>query len=204
MVENFTATYPVDTVTWDQFQQAFCTAHVSAGAMAMKKREFRNLRQGGRTVGQYVDDFSMQARYAPDDVATDAAKKEKFLEGLNDELSMQLMVANFNNYQELVDRALMLEGKQQQIDNRKRKYGQGKYNSGAQQRPISPRTREDLFITMEATLIMEEVRTIIVAPRTVMVMEEVADRTVPTRHPRQEGSKPHYLVQVPEEWTLCQ
>ena len=49
---------------------------------------------------------------------------------------------------------------------------------------VSPRTQEDLFITMEATLIMEEVRTTIVAPRTVMVMEEVADRTVPTRqHP---------------------
>ena len=49
--ENFTATFPVDTVTWDQFQQAFRTAHVSAGAMAMKKHEFRNLPQGGRTVG---------------------------------------------------------------------------------------------------------------------------------------------------------
>ena len=71
----------------------------------------------------------------PDDVATDAAKKEKFLEGLNDELRMQLMVATFNNYQELVDRALMIEGKQQQIDNRKRKYGQGRYTSGAQQKP---------------------------------------------------------------------
>ena len=59
----------------------------------MKKREFRNLRQGGRTVGQYVEEFSKLARYAPDDVATDAAKQEMFLEGLNDELSMQLMVA---------------------------------------------------------------------------------------------------------------
>ena len=48
---------------------------------------------------------------------------------------MQLMVARFNNYQELVDRALMIEGKQQQIENHKRKYGQGKYNSGAQQKP---------------------------------------------------------------------
>ena len=45
------------------------------------------------------------------------------------------MVAAFNNYQELVDRDLMIEGKQQQIENRKRKYGQGKYNSGAQQKP---------------------------------------------------------------------
>ena len=55
-----------------------------------------------------MDEFSKLARYAPDDVATDAAKQEKFLEGLNDELSMQLMVATFNNYQELVDRALMI------------------------------------------------------------------------------------------------
>ena len=111
--ENFTATFPVDTVTLDQFQQAFRTAHVSAGAMAMKKHEFRNLHQGGHTVGQDVYDFSQLAHYAPDDVAADAAKQEKFLEGLNDELSMQLMVATFNNYQELVDRALMIEGKKQ-------------------------------------------------------------------------------------------
>ena len=70
--------------------------------------------------------------------------------------------------------------------------------------PVSSRTREDLFITMEATLIMEEVRTIIVAPRMVMVMEEVADRTVPTRQHPQEGSKPRDLLQMPEDRTLRQ
>ena len=32
------------------------------------------------------------------------------MEGLNDEMSMQLMVATFNNYQDLVDKALMIEG----------------------------------------------------------------------------------------------
>ena len=74
--ENFTATYPIDTVTWDQFQQAFRTAHVSTGAMNMKKHEFQNLHQGGRTVDQYVDEFSKLARYAPDDVATNAAKQQ--------------------------------------------------------------------------------------------------------------------------------
>ena len=72
--ENFTPTYPIDTVTWDQFQQAFHTAHVLAGAMNMKKREFRNLRQGNRTMGEYVDEFSKLAHYAQDDVATDVAK----------------------------------------------------------------------------------------------------------------------------------
>ena len=88
--ENFTATYPIDTVTWDRFQQAFRATHVSAGAMSMKKREFHNLHQGGHTVGQYLDEFSKLAHYAPDDVATDTAKQENILEGLNDELSMQL------------------------------------------------------------------------------------------------------------------
>ena len=66
--------------------------------MSMKKCEFRNLRQGNHLVGQYVDKFSKLARYAPNDVATDAAKQEKFMEGLNDQLSMQLMVATFTNY----------------------------------------------------------------------------------------------------------
>ena len=77
----------------------------------MKKREFRNLCQGNHTVAQHADEFSKLSRYAPDDAATDAAKQEKFMEGLNDEMSMQLMVATFNNYEELVDKALMVEGK---------------------------------------------------------------------------------------------
>ena len=57
-----------------------------------------------------MDEFSKLTRYTPDDVATDATKQEKFLEGLNDELSMQLMIETFTNYQELVD-TLMIESK---------------------------------------------------------------------------------------------
>ena len=49
--ENYTTTFPIANVTRDKFQQAFRTAHVSTGAMSMKKRGFRNLHQGGRTVG---------------------------------------------------------------------------------------------------------------------------------------------------------
>ena len=151
----------------------------------MKKREFRNLRQGGRTVGQYVEDISKLARYAPDDVATDAAKQEKFLEGLNDELSMQLMVATFNNYQELVDRALMIEGKQQQIENCKGKYGQGKYNSGAQQRPrFTPNSGGHIHHNHGVHIPMEEVCITIVAPRMGMGTEPTIIVTAPTQpHP---------------------
>ena len=69
----------------------------------------------------YVEEFNNLARYAPNDVNTDAGRKEKFLEGLDDELSMQLIVATFNNCQELIDKAIVLEGKFQQVENRKMK-----------------------------------------------------------------------------------
>ena len=50
--------------------------------------------------------------------------------------------------------------------------------------PISPRTREDLSITMEATPTMEEVRIIIMAQGMGMGMEQVAIRTALTQpHP---------------------
>ena len=48
--ENYTTTFPIANITWDQFQQAFRIAHVSTRAMSMKKHEFHNLRRGNRTM----------------------------------------------------------------------------------------------------------------------------------------------------------
>ena len=131
-------------------------------------------------MGQYVDEFRKLAHYAPHDVAIDAVKQEKFMEGLNDELSMQLKVATFTNYQELVDRALMSEGKQQQIESRKRKYGQGKYNSGAQQKPrFTPNSGEYTHNHGGHTHNGGSSETV-VALEMGMGMEQAAARTVPT------------------------
>ena len=90
------------------------------------------------------------------------------------------MVATFNNYQELVDCALMIEGKQQQIENCKRMYGQGKYSSELSRSHVLPLDREDIF-----SIPMEEVaRTITMAPTMVMAMEEATARTAPTPQPQ--------------------
>ena len=127
-----------------------------------------------------MEDFSKLARYAPDAVATGAAKQEKFLEGLNDELSMQLMVATFNNYQELVDRALMIEGKQQQLRTARGSMDKGSTILELSRRHVLPLDREDIF-----SIPMEEVAcTITMAPRMVMEMEEATARTVPTHQPQ--------------------
>src|ERR1041385_4767041 len=108
--------------------------------MSLKKKEFRSLRQGGRTVAEYVEEFNKLARYAPNDVNTDAARQEKFLEGLNDELGVQLTVATFKNFQGLIDKAIVLERKHQAMEYRKRKYknnnnnNNNNNNSGPQQK----------------------------------------------------------------------
>jgi hypothetical protein len=61
--------------------------------MGLKKKEFRDLRQKYCSVSEYIDEVTNLSRYAADDIDTDAKRKEKFLEGLNDELLIPLSVA---------------------------------------------------------------------------------------------------------------
>ncbi|KAK1681346.1 hypothetical protein QYE76_042194 [Lolium multiflorum] len=116
------------------FQEGFRTAHVSTGVMTLKRREFRNLRQNHRTVAEYIEEFSNLARYAPEDVDTDAKRKERFLDGLHDDLAVQLSIVHIPDFQTLLDKATILEGKQKQAENRKRKHSNNHNNSAPHQR----------------------------------------------------------------------
>jgi hypothetical protein len=44
-------------------------------------------------VSEYIDEFTNLSRYASDDIDAGAKRKDKFLEGLNDKLSIPLSVA---------------------------------------------------------------------------------------------------------------
>nr|CAH65959.1 OSIGBa0113D21.4 [Oryza sativa] len=46
------------------------------------------------------------ARYAPEDVRTDAEKQEKFMAGLDDELTNQLISGDYADFERLVDKAI--------------------------------------------------------------------------------------------------
>jgi hypothetical protein len=120
--ENYQITHPIEEVNWDMFQEAFRTAHISSGVMSLKKREFYNFCQGHHTIDEYIDGFNKLARYAPDDVDTDAKRRERFLDGLNDELAVQLSVVYAPNYQSLIDKATILENKHSHMESRKRKH----------------------------------------------------------------------------------
>jgi hypothetical protein len=77
--------------------------------MELKKKEFEDLKQGSMTVSEYVSCFTQLSRYAPNDVDTDEKKHDWFLNGLNDRHAYALEARNFNNFQYMVDKALVLE-----------------------------------------------------------------------------------------------
>ena len=87
------------------------------------------MRQGNRTLKEYMDDFYALSRYAPEDIDTDGKRKEKFLKGLCDELKIPLAVIYAPNYQALLDQAITLEDSIKKAENRKRKQSGSKYNS---------------------------------------------------------------------------
>src|SRR4051812_14527225 len=82
--DTFQITHPLDTVTWAMFEKGFRTNHVSSGDLSLKRKEFRNLRQTNRTVAEYIEEFNNLSRYAPEDVDTDAKRRERFLDGLSE------------------------------------------------------------------------------------------------------------------------
>ncbi|KAI5012192.1 hypothetical protein ZWY2020_024326 [Hordeum vulgare] len=73
-------------ITWAVFKDGFRDAHIPPAIMTIKKRELRALRQGSGSVKEYLQKFNLLSRYAPEDVSTEAAKVECFMEGLQQSL----------------------------------------------------------------------------------------------------------------------
>ncbi|KAE8821118.1 hypothetical protein D1007_00740 [Hordeum vulgare] len=69
-------------ITWADFKQGFRTAHIPFVIMAIKKREIRVLKQGSGSIKEYLQKFNLLSRYAPEDISIEAAKIERFMEGL--------------------------------------------------------------------------------------------------------------------------
>jgi hypothetical protein len=73
------------------------------------KKVFQDLKQGSMSVNEYITKFTQLSHYAPLEVDTDEKKHECFLNGLNDGLAYALEARDFENFQGMVNKALMLE-----------------------------------------------------------------------------------------------
>jgi hypothetical protein len=90
---------------------AFRSHHVPQGVIKLKKKEFQDLKQGSMTVSEYVTHFTQLSRYAPSDMDTNEKNQECFLNGLEDGLAYALEGRDFENFQTMVDKALVLENR---------------------------------------------------------------------------------------------
>jgi len=83
------------------------------------------------TVCEYHDKFTQLSRYCPNEVENDEDKQDHFLEGLNDGLSYMMSNVKHASFQEMVDRALVLESKHRKMEDKKRKYNSSQQQVGA-------------------------------------------------------------------------
>jgi hypothetical protein len=81
--------------------------------MELKAKEFEDLKQGSMSMSEYVTRFTKLSHYAPDNV-------DWVLNRLNDGLAYALEARNFVNFQDMVDKALVLKN-QRGIMEHKRK-----------------------------------------------------------------------------------
>src|SRR5438105_5515846 len=70
---TFLAMQPIGRqVPWAEFNAAFRAHHIPSSVMKIKLCEFMALKQGSKTIREYVHAFNDLARYAPTHVDTDA------------------------------------------------------------------------------------------------------------------------------------
>jgi hypothetical protein len=86
-----------DTIAWVEFSTNFRNYHIPVGLMTIKK-ELLSLKHGNMSVSEYRDKFIHMSRYAPEEVAEDGRKQERFLEGLIGPLQYQLMSHSFLSF----------------------------------------------------------------------------------------------------------
>ena len=82
-----------ETMTWGEFRELFMSNFFLASARHAKAQKFLELRQGDRTMLEYVAKFTELARFGDDYVAINMAKVRRFEDGLK--LSIRGKIVGF-------------------------------------------------------------------------------------------------------------
>ncbi|WVZ70451.1 hypothetical protein U9M48_019120 [Paspalum notatum var. saurae] len=97
-------------ITWEELHTAFRAHYIPASLMEQKQREFRELKQGNRTVMQYVQTFIQLSQYSPRDVTDDPRRAAKLLQGFDPTLQTHLG-RRYQSFSKLVDTTLDMENR---------------------------------------------------------------------------------------------
>jgi hypothetical protein len=122
----------LENINWPKFRAAFYAHHVPQGVIKLKK-EFQDLKQGSMSVNEYATKFTQLSRYALYEVGTNEKKQECFLNGLNDGPAYALEARDFENFQGMVNKAIVLENHRGVMEHKRKLVRQ--YQPGSSSRP---------------------------------------------------------------------
>jgi hypothetical protein len=82
-------------------------------------------------VSEYVTRFTQLSHYAPNNVDTDKKKQDYFLNGLNNGLAYALEARDFGNFQDMVNKALVLENHLGIMEHKRKQERQGQSSNNS-------------------------------------------------------------------------
>ena len=109
----------VRALSWEQFQGLFNEKYFSDVVRSSRIEEFVRLVQGRMTVTEYAQIFDRLARFAPELVPTDRARRDKFIRGLNSMVARDVSITmslTETTHAQVVERALLAERAEQLIN----------------------------------------------------------------------------------------
>ncbi|KAF0908227.1 hypothetical protein E2562_023849 [Oryza meyeriana var. granulata] len=93
--------------------------------MELKRKKFLNLKQGDMPFMDFLNRFNYLARYAPEEITTEAKKVKLCRDRLNPETEYALSAHEIHSMKSLVDKALRVESSGKKVmEERKRKWVQ--------------------------------------------------------------------------------
>ena len=108
--QSYEAMLPAGQIpTWKDFTEAFREHHIPRALIDRKREEFCSFTQGKLPVDAYSREFGNLARYATEEVSTDAKKQVRFRKGLNPKLRRDLHLHHCDTFQALVNKAINAE-----------------------------------------------------------------------------------------------
>ncbi|XP_073279525.1 uncharacterized protein [Primulina huaijiensis] len=109
-------TINVETLKRNEFKDLFYDKYFPSDVKARKVKEFLELKQGTMSMNDYILKFEEGCLFVPFIASNDKDRAEHFMWGLRAEIRRDVRMSKANSYKEIVEKALMAEYDEKEID----------------------------------------------------------------------------------------
>ncbi|XP_075500114.1 uncharacterized protein LOC142538698 [Primulina tabacum] len=121
--ESARVALPAIPLTWYTFKSTFYNKYFSKDVRAKKGSDFLNLKQRTMSMAEYIQHFEAGIQYVPYIEHDDTSKDEHFMRVVRSEIKRDVRMSKVFTYGEIVERALMAEQNEQDMDKNRNNEG---------------------------------------------------------------------------------